>query len=60
MKNASTPPWHKTNPGVQATPEEWVEWFLSNDRAGQLEIAEWSIRFGEEANVCLMRHGGNR
>lgn len=44
MKHASTPPWHADEPGREGTPEEFVDWFLSNDRAGQAEIAEWAIR----------------
>lgn len=55
MRVATTPPWH--GEAVVPTPAGWVDWFLSNGRDGQLEIAEWAIRFGEEANDCFIKHG---
>lgn len=58
MRYATQPPWFEESPAVQGTPEEWVDWFHANDHEGQLEIAEWAIRFGQEATLCLMKHGG--
>lgn len=52
MKNASPTPWEDTWP----TPEEWTDWFLSNDREGQLEIAGWAIRFAQESLDCIIKH----
>lgn len=56
MKHATSPPWHAEEPGREATPDEFVDWFLSNDRAGQIEIAERSLRFASESNACLIRN----
>lgn len=55
MKHATSPPWH-AEAGREGTPDEFVDWFLSNDRAGQIEIAEWSLRFASESNACLIRN----
>lgn len=46
------------DPAAEPTAEQWVDWFLANERDAQLEIAEWAIRFSRESTRCLVQHGG--
>lgn len=44
------PPWP---PERYPTRQEWVDWFLSNDDEGRLEIAGKAITQMSDINHCL-------
>lgn len=50
MTERTKPPWPEER---YPTAEEWVAWFLENNREGQIEIARMVIGDQADINRCL-------